>query len=165
MHCQATCSAAHPNQQPSATTLSSLNANRAAHRTLLDDMYVCYCLQDLYKFCSIAFILQLSIFCLFIVSADKHHRGAEDTILRTVDVFIAAVPTGIPTVLVFSLGTRVRQLKHKKIDVLQVDKIKTAAATEVVCFDKTGTLTSTVVSLDCSMSGCDLKPFTSGVNG
>ena len=80
-------------------------------------------------------------------SAKQHHSKPEDAVHRTMDVFIAAVPTGIPTVLVFSLGTRIRMLKHKKIDVLQVDKIKTAAATEVVCFDKTGTLTSTVVSL------------------
>lgn len=65
---------------------------------------------------------------------------------RVVDVFIAAVPTGIPTVLIFSLGTRIKMLKSKQIDILAVDKLKTAAAVEVVCMDKTGTLTSTVVS-------------------
>lgn len=107
----------------------------------------CWCQQDLYKFCGVAFILQLSIFCLFMGTASKYSPGAQDATLRTVDVFIAAVPTGIPTVLVFSLGTRIRQLKRKKIDILQVDKIKIAAATEVVCFDKTGTLTTTVVSI------------------
>ena len=90
-------------------------------------------------------------------SAKQHHSKPEDAVHRTVDVFIAAVPTGIPTVLVFSLGTRIRMLKHKKIDVLQVDKIKTAAATEVVCFDKTGTLTSTVVSLT---SACTVHLMT-----
>ena len=105
-----------------------------------------YCTQDLYKFCSVALVFQISIFCLYIASARKHNSGPADIMHRVVDVFIAAVPTGIPTVLIFSLGTRIKMLKSKQIDILAVDKLKTAAAVEVVCMDKTGTLTSTVVS-------------------
>lgn len=111
-------------------------------------------MQDLYKFCSVALILQLSIFTLFLSSANKYHDSLGDSARRVVDVFIAAVPTGIPTVLVFSLGTRIQGLKRCQIDVLQPDKIKTAATTELCCFDKTGTLTSSVVSclLSCRTS-------------
>ena len=106
----------------------------------------CIGLQDLYKFCGVALILQLSIFTLFLASARKYHYSLEDTARRVVAVFIAAVPTGIPTVLVFALGARIRGLKRCHIDVLQPDKIKTVATTEVCCFDKTGTLTGSVVS-------------------
>ena len=63
-----------------------------------------------------------------------------------VNVFIAAVPTGLATVLIFSLGTCVSKLKSQQIDLLQPEKIKTIADVEVVCFDKTGTLTRSVVS-------------------
>ena len=66
---------------------------------------------------------------------------------RVVSVLIAAVPTGLATVLVFALGTCVNKLRGQQIDLLQPEKIKTIANVEVVCFDKTGTLTRTVVSL------------------
>lgn len=66
---------------------------------------------------------------------------------RVVNVLIAAVPTGLATVLVFSLGTCVRKLRGQQIDLLLPEMIKTIANVEVVCFDKTGTLTRSVVSL------------------
>ena len=74
----------------------------------------------------------------------------------------------MPAVLVCAIGAGIERLRHKKIDFLLPDKIKTAARIDTVCFDKTGTLTGSNVStytchdilcsacilsvLDCSMS-------------
>ena len=76
--------------------------------------------------------------------------------------------TVMPAVLVCAIGAGIERLRHKKIDFLLPDKIKTAARIDTVCFDKTGTLTGSNVStyichrtscsacllsvLDCSMS-------------
>ena len=102
-------------------------------------------LQDLYRFCAFALLLQISIFFLYISKAHHFYHGPEETIKRVIDVFIAAVPTGLATVLVFCLGTCVRKLRLQQIDLLQPEKIKTIANVEIVCFDKTGTLTRSVV--------------------
>ena len=103
-------------------------------------------LQDLYRFCVFALLLQLSIFFLYITKAGQFYHGPKEAVERVVNVFIAAVPTGLATVLVFCLGTCVRKLRLQQIDLLQPEKIKTIADVEVVCFDKTGTLTRSVVS-------------------
>ena len=104
------------------------------------------CLQDLMRFCAFALLLQISIFCLYIEKARYIYHGPQEVFQRVVNVLIAAVPTGLATVLVFSLGTCVKKLKSQKIDLLQPEKIKTIANVDVVCFDKTGTLTLSVVS-------------------
>ena len=104
------------------------------------------CLQDLMRFCAFALLLQISIFCLYIEKARHFYHGPQEVVQRVVNVLIAAVPTGLATVLVFSLGTCVKKLKSQKIDLLQPEKIKTIANVDVVCFDKTGTLTRSVVS-------------------
>lgn len=106
-------------------------------------------LQDLMRFCAFALLLQICIFCLYLNKARQFYHGPEEVFRRVVNVFIAAVPTGLATVLVFSLGTCVRKLKGQKIDLLQPEKIKTIADVDVVCFDKTGTLTRSVVSSCC----------------
>lgn len=88
----------------------------------------------------------MSILCLYIQKARQFYHGPQEVFQRVVNAFIAAVPTGLATVLIFSLGTCVRKLRNQKIDLLQPEKIKSIADVEVVCFDKTGTLTRSVVS-------------------
>lgn len=104
-------------------------------------------MQDLLRFCAFALLLQICIFFLYIESARQFYRGPQEVVERVVNVFVAAVPTGLATVLVFSLGTCVKKLRVQQIDLLQPEKIKTIANVEVVCFDKTGTLTRSVVRL------------------
>ena len=106
----------------------------------------CVPVQDLCRFCGFALLLQLCIFCLYISKVHQFQQGPKKVFVRLVDVFIAAVPTGLATVLIFSLGVCVRKLRRQQIDILQPEKIKTIADVEVVCFDKTGTLTGSVVS-------------------
>ena len=61
-------------------------------------------LQDLLKFYSFAFLLQLCIFMLYVGKANKHPASLKDTaetvVTRVINVFIAAAPTGAPTVIV-----------------------------------------------------------------
>ena len=49
-------------------------------------------------------------------------------------------------VLVCAIGAGIERLRHKQIDFLLPEKIKTAACIDTVCFDKTGTLTGSNVS-------------------
>ena len=58
---------------------------------------------------------------------------------------VAAVPTSVPAVLVFSLSRCGLILRPQDIHVHISTKVKTAAAVEVVVFDKTGTLTGSIV--------------------
>ncbi|DBA77187.1 TPA: hypothetical protein ACH3X1_009761 [Trebouxia sp. C0004] len=101
-------------------------------------------LRDLFSFCALALLLHIGIFMLYITRARTH--GPSD-VKRVVNIFMGAFPTGLATVLIFSLGTCARKLARQQIDVLQPEKIKTIADVSVVCFDKTGTLTGSVVSL------------------
>lgn len=107
-------------------------------------------LQDLLKFYFFAFLLQLCIFMLYVSKANKHPASLKDTarsiVTRVVDVFIAAAPTGAPTVIVAALTYCILHLKSEGLVILLPEKIKTIADVEVVCFDKTGTLTGSLVS-------------------
>ena len=116
------------------------------HTRLLPSLTHAY-LQDLLRFCAFALLLQILIFILYVDRARRFYHGAPEVLERVISVLIAAVPTGLATVLVFSLGTCVKKLRDQQIDLLQPEKIKTIANVEVVCFDKTGTLTRSVVSL------------------
>ena len=71
----------------------------------------------------------------------------EDTFQRVVDIFIAAWPMSVPTVLIVALAVRVVKLNAGGIDTLQPAKLIAAAYVEAVCFDKTGTLTANTVRL------------------
>ena len=107
-------------------------------------------LQDLLKFYFFAFLLQLCIFVLYVAKTNKHPASpritAITTTTRVVNIFIAAAPTGAPTVIVAALTYCILHLKRRGLTVLLPEKIKTIADVELVCFDKTGTLTGTVVS-------------------
>ena len=99
------------------------------------------------KFYFFAFLLQLCIFMLYVGKANKHPASARSIVTRVVDVFIAAAPTGAPTVIVAALTYCIVHLDRSQgLVVLLPEKIKTIADVEVVCFDKTGTLTGSLVS-------------------
>ncbi|DBA96365.1 TPA: hypothetical protein ACH3X3_002538 [Trebouxia sp. C0006] len=101
-------------------------------------------LRDLFSFCALALVLHIGIFILYITRARTYYHGPSDVVKRVVNIFLGAFPTGLATVLIFSLGTCAQKLARQKIHVLQPEKIKTIADVSVVCFDKTGTLTGSV---------------------
>ena len=54
-------------------------------------------MQDFYKFCFVAFVLQVCIFMLSVSRLSQHSPSGEDTFKRTMSVLVAAIPTGAPT--------------------------------------------------------------------
>lgn len=48
-------------------------------------------------------MLHLGIFILYLCQASKHYRGPADVVTRVLNVIVASVPTGLATVLIFSL--------------------------------------------------------------
>ena len=82
---------------------------------------------------------------LFASRAAAYPVRTADVVRRVVDTLIAAVPTGIPTIICFSLVRCVAALKRVDVNVHSVAAVKTAAAVEAVIFDKTGTLTGNLV--------------------
>lgn len=117
-------------------------------------------LQDLLKFYSFALLLQLCLFMLYVAKANKHPASVQDTarsiVTRVIAVFVAAAPTGAPTVIVAALTFCIIHLRKSSLEILLPEKVKTIADVEVVCFDKTGTLTGTMVSpcLSCCPLEC-----------
>ena len=106
------------------------------------------CLQDYFIFCAGHLVLQIASFSLCFLKADSRtllRDNPEDTFQRVVDIFIAAWPMSVPTVLFVALAVRVAKLHAEGIDTLQPDKLIAAAHVEAVCFDKTGTLTANTV--------------------
>ena len=55
------------------------------------------CLQDFYKFCVFAFVLQVCIFMLSVSRLSQHAHPGQEIFKRTMSVLIAAIPTGAPT--------------------------------------------------------------------
>ena len=94
---------------------------------------------------------------LYIARAVRHPDSVRGTVNSVVGVFIAAVPTAVPTVVVAALAYCTVHLQRSHVELLVPTKIKTIAAVEVVCFDKTGTLTGTTVNA-LSLPFC-LLPF------
>ena len=115
------------------------------------------CLQDYFIFCAGHLVLQIASFCLCLVKADSRtllRADPEDTFQRVVDIFIAAWPMSVPTVLIVTLAVRVIKLNGEGIDTLQPAKLIAAAYIEAVCFDKTGTLTANTVRYRCTCAAC-----------
>lgn len=117
------------------------------------------CLQDYFSFCAGHLVLQIASFSLCCVKAEYRtllRDDSEDTFQRVVDIFIAAWPMSVPTVLIVALTVRVIMLSAQGIDTLQPAKLNAAAYVEVICFDKTGTLTANTVRW-CMCSNADVS--------
>ncbi len=100
----------------------------------------------LLRFYAFAFLLQLVLFMLYAAKVSEHPTSTKGIIDRVINIFIAAAPTGAPTVVVAGLAYCIVHLRNQEVVILLPEKIKTIADVEVVCFDKTGTLTGTMVS-------------------
>ena len=60
-------------------------------------------LQDLFSFCAFALLLHIGIFMLYITRARTYYHGPSDVVKRVINIFLGAFPTGLATVLIFSL--------------------------------------------------------------
>lgn len=118
------------------------------HTTALvgTDCFLGAALQDLYSFCGVALLTQLAFLLLFVSRVAQHPHSSETIVRHFAEALIRAVPTTVPTVIVFSLFCCVIKLLRHRIHVHQHTKVKLAADVEVAVFDKTGTLTGSVVS-------------------
>ena len=116
---------------------------QATHLLLIQQVFA---LQDLYSFCSFVLVLQLAVFMLYAVRAAQYPVSTAPVIKHVADTLIASFPTGIPTVVVFSLFRCVNALKRHEVSVLDSGKIKTAAVVQIITLDKTGTLTGNLVT-------------------
>lgn len=103
-------------------------------------------LQDVYKYCAYALVLQLGVFALYLTRARRHAQSVGMVFQRLVEVVIAAVPSQIPAVINLALLRCAVVLRQRNIHVRVSTAIKAAAAVEVAVFDKTGTLTGSIVS-------------------
>ena len=102
-------------------------------------------LQDLFKYCSFALVLQLALFILYASRAHRHEQNVTMVVRRLIYTVIAAVPPTLPAVLIVCLFRCGIVLRQQHIHLQHSTKIKTAAATEVLVLDKTGTLTASQV--------------------
>ena len=102
-------------------------------------------LQDLFKYCSFALVLQLALFMLYVSRARRHEQSVTMVVRRLINAVIAALPPTVPAVLIVCLFRCGIVLKLQQIHVHHSTKVKTAAATQVLVLDKTGTLTGSQV--------------------
>lgn len=63
-------------------------------------------------------------------------------LMSSLSLAIAAVPTGLPTMVTIALVMAVRRMAKKKALIRKMDSVETLGATDVICTDKTGTLTT-----------------------
>ena len=73
-----------------------------------------WCLQDLFSFCAFALLLHIGIFVLYITRARTYYHGPSDVVKRVANIFLGAFPTGLATVLIFSLVVLLPSSTHNR---------------------------------------------------
>ena len=83
-------------------------------------------LQDLLCYCGLALLLQIALSALTVFKATELDPSISSIIERVADVFVAAVPTGVPAVISFGLFRCTVALKRKDIEVHHVPRYQIA---------------------------------------
>ena len=125
--------------------VSRLHANTDCVLSHLPDCASLLLLQDLYSFCGFVMVLQLAMFMAYALRVAQYPHSTASVVKHAADVVISAVPTGIPTVIIFSMYRCGLTLMSRGMAVLQTSMINVAADVDTAVFDKTGTLTDSVV--------------------
>lgn len=85
----------------------------------------------------LAFIAAAVLFTVRIIQG----YTPNEVLFTSIALFVAAVPEGLPTIIVLALTVGARRMYKRKTLVRKMNAIESLGATTVICTDKTGTLT------------------------
>jgi len=94
---------------------------------------------------NILFIILGVIFIIFIVSILKY--DLYQSLLVSISLAVAAIPEGLPAVLVLVLAIGAKVMASKNALVRKLNVVESAGAIDIICTDKTGTLTKNEMSV------------------
>lgn len=106
--------------------------------------------RDSFKYLSVIFVITLVGFLwnvFYIGYWTDLGLSAGELIVRSLDLFTAAIPPALPLCLLIGVDYSVHRLKNKQVFTIINQKINEAGRVKVFCFDKTGTLTENSLSL------------------
>lgn len=87
-------------------------------------------------------IVGIVVILLVITVGLLQGRELVEVVMYALSLSIAAIPEGLPTIVLVALVMAVRRMSKKNALVRKMDSVETLGATDIICTDKTGTLTT-----------------------
>jgi len=86
-------------------------------------------------------IMVIAISCSIIIIGILQKKELLSSIILAISVGIAAIPEGIPIVVLIALAIGITRMAKKRAIVRKMDSVETLGAVQILLIDKTGTLT------------------------